>query len=346
MLVGLSGIFIGFGEIIGGATFGIFGSKTIKFGRDPIVLLGFIIHILCFYLIFMNLPAAAPLGDTNDPSFFKNGDPIIQKDDPSFTGSGYVSLAIIYAVFATMNWFAPSILSFMGPKLTMFCGAITYTLFIASFLWPQTWLLYLVSVVVGVGAALIWTGQGNYLTLMSDDATMSRNSGIFWAMMQTSMVFGNLFVFFQFRGQDVIDKHTRMIVFSGLTVVSVIGLVVLLFLPRPGVGAGRADSVGSPTQQLLKSIMLFRTKEMLLLSVTFFYTGPAFALFKFVQSLSAACCFFYSSVITLYWHLVILVVFCTAGTLTFCVVEWGAYRKALLNKPGKNFDVDDETTYP
>jgi hypothetical protein len=62
------------------------------------------------------------------------------------------------------------------------------SLFIASFLWPHTWLLYLVSVVVGLGAALIWTGQGNYLTLMSDDATITRNSGIFWAMLQCRRV--------------------------------------------------------------------------------------------------------------------------------------------------------------
>lgn len=58
-------------------------------------------------------------------------------------------------------------------------------LFIASFLWPQTWLLYSASAMIGVGAAAIWTGQGTYLTLNSDPGTISRNSGIFWAMLQT-----------------------------------------------------------------------------------------------------------------------------------------------------------------
>uniref|UniRef100_A0A6A7FXZ9 UNC93-like protein MFSD11 n=1 Tax=Hirondellea gigas TaxID=1518452 RepID=A0A6A7FXZ9_9CRUS len=405
----------------------------------------------------------------------------IQKEDPSFTGSGYISLAVIYAVFATMNWFTPSILAYLGPKLTMIIGAITYSIFIASFLWPQTWLLYLVSVIVGAGAALIWTGQGNYLTLMSDKTTMSRNSGIFWAMLQTSMVFGNLFVYFKFRGEKTIDQQTRLVVFSALTVVSVIGLLVLMLLPKPSADNGREDQKSSPRAELIKSVKLFQTKEMLLLSVTFLYTGlelsffsgvysaclsftlrfadskmlvglsgifigcgeilggavfgifgsktikfgrdpivllgflvhivcfflifmnvpsvapfgdtydpvyfsggepnavvamlcsfllglgdacfntqiysilgsvysdnsgPAFALFKFTQSLSAACCFFYASVLELHYQLIILVIFCAAGTLTFCMVEWDAYRKENAKKPVTHaYEDDDDKNY-
>ena len=50
----------------------------------------------------------------------------IHKEDPSFNGSGYISLAVVYAVFALANWIAPSILLFLGPKITMFLGAVTY----------------------------------------------------------------------------------------------------------------------------------------------------------------------------------------------------------------------------
>lgn len=56
--------------------------------------------------------------------------------------------------------------------------------FMVSFLWPRTWLLYVASAVLGAGAALIWTGQGTYLSRCSDSANISRNSGIFWAMLQ------------------------------------------------------------------------------------------------------------------------------------------------------------------
>ncbi|KAK8743641.1 hypothetical protein OTU49_001181 [Cherax quadricarinatus] len=399
----------------------------------------------------------------------------IKIENPNFEGSGYTSLAIIYAVFAIFNWLSPSCLSYLGPKVTMIIGGITYAIFIAGFLWPQTVILYLTSVLVGAGAALIWTGQGNYLTLMSTQKTMSRNSGIFWAMLQSSMLFGNLFVFYQFMGKDVIDHHTRTIVFSALTVVGIIGIGIMCLLPKPGAdGSGRADeSLGSPFEALKKSFNLFRTKDMILLSATFFYTGielsffsgvysaclsstlrfpdpkrlvglsgmfigageilgggvfgifgsktvkygrdpivllgylihmvcfflifmnlptespltntkspsflplgqpseviammcsfllgfgdacfntqiysilgtvyednsgPAFALFKFTQSLSAAACFFYSSVFELYWHLAVLVVFATIGTLTFCSVEWRAHRRLKAKPDTTAFD--------
>lgn len=66
-LVGLSGIFIGVGEVFGGVTFGLMGARTAKkIGRDPIVILGFIIHIIAFFLIYLNLPNNANLGDTTD----------------------------------------------------------------------------------------------------------------------------------------------------------------------------------------------------------------------------------------------------------------------------------------
>lgn len=75
-MVGLSGIFIGVGEVSGGIAFGLLGSKiTTKLGRDPIVILGFIVHVLAFFLIFLNLPNYANLGDTSDIGEFSLGMP-------------------------------------------------------------------------------------------------------------------------------------------------------------------------------------------------------------------------------------------------------------------------------
>lgn len=53
----------------GGALFGILGSKTVRYGRDPIILTGFLTQALGFFLIFLNIPDNAPFGDTTDVAF-------------------------------------------------------------------------------------------------------------------------------------------------------------------------------------------------------------------------------------------------------------------------------------
>ena len=76
-------------------------------------------------------------------------------------------------------------------------------------MYPNTFMLYAASVLVGMGAAILWTAQGNFLTMNSDEDTIGKNSGIFWAMYQCSSVIGNTFVFFQFRNHKDIDATTR-----------------------------------------------------------------------------------------------------------------------------------------
>lgn len=216
----------------------------------------------------------------------------ISHDDSSFTGDGYTSLAIIYATLAICNWLAPSIITITGPRGAMIIGGLTYLFFIVTFLFPRTWLLYVASVLIGAGAAAIWTGQGNYLTLNSDADTISRNSGIFWAMLQCSMFFGNLFVFIQFQGKTQIDLATRNVVFGALTGVCAVGIVFLLLL-RPTRRAPALDDAKveivthdteGPMDAFKGALRLFCTKDMLLLSVTFIYTGIELSFFSGVYS--------------------------------------------------------------
>ena len=61
-------------------------------------------------------------------------------------------------------------------------------------------------------------------------------------------------------------------------------------------------------------------------------SAPAFAIFKFVQSTSAAIAFFYSNHMELPYQLLILVIFCVCGTISFCAVEWKTHRMALLKR--------------
>ncbi|XP_075230897.1 UNC93-like protein MFSD11 [Lycorma delicatula] len=212
----------------------------------------------------------------------------IKKDTKDFTGDGYTSLAIIYVVFSVCNWLAPSVISLCGARLSMILGSITYALFIFSFLFPKTWLLYAASALMGLGAAIIWNGQGNYLTLNSDSTTISRNSGIFWALLQCSLFFGNLYVYFAFQGKSEIDRDTRTTVFTVLTVVCCIGVVVIILL-RPAVRADGelvAKDTSSPVEALISAAKMFFTSNMVLLNVVFIYTGLELTFFSGVYSAS------------------------------------------------------------
>merc|ERR1712122_455982 len=71
-LNGMHGIFVGLGEIIGGLGFGIFGHVLVKRGRDPVIVLGYVCNLVAFYLAFINLPASAPLGPTDEAAFISS----------------------------------------------------------------------------------------------------------------------------------------------------------------------------------------------------------------------------------------------------------------------------------
>ena len=191
---------------------------------------------------------------------------------PGFKGEGFTALAVIYASFSLFNWFAPSVVSILGPRITLVVGGVIYSLYIAQIIYPNIYLFYGGALLLGIGAAIIWTAQGNFLTLNSDPSTMSRNSGVFWAMLQMSMLIGNTFVFFAFAGKTDIDKSTRTMVVLVLLSICIVGSLTFLLL-RPTPWATDSATAEGPVQILKSSWRLFWTKQMLLLCVTFFYTG-------------------------------------------------------------------------
>ncbi|XP_016953976.1 UNC93-like protein MFSD11 [Drosophila biarmipes] len=211
----------------------------------------------------------------------------ISQEDDTFKGEGYTSLAIIYLFFSLSNWLAPSFISFTGPRVAMVVGALTYTAFMITFMFPSTVLLYVGSAVLGLGASITWTGQGTYLARCSESTTISRNSGVFWALLQCSMFIGNLFVYYQFQDKTRIDKETRNLVIGVLTVIAILGIVFLAALRFMADNAEHDNELeqkhtgcGQAIYALKSAGQLFLTKKMLLLSMAFFYTGLELSFFS------------------------------------------------------------------
>lgn len=60
---------LGLGEIVGGAAFGLLGSKTASNRRDTIILLGFLLHTAAFISVYFNLPAVASIQTTTSSGY-------------------------------------------------------------------------------------------------------------------------------------------------------------------------------------------------------------------------------------------------------------------------------------
>uniref|UniRef100_A0A8C7G1V5 UNC93-like protein MFSD11 n=1 Tax=Oncorhynchus kisutch TaxID=8019 RepID=A0A8C7G1V5_ONCKI len=153
-------------------------------------------------------------------------------DNDTFTGSGYHSLGIIYGIFSFSNLLAPTVVAIIGPQFTMFFSGILYSGYVAVFITPSTWSFYFTSVLIGIGAAMLWTAQGHFLVENSDASTINRNTGMFWALLQCSMLFGNLYIYFDWNGRIEISDRSRKTIFIGLLVTSVLGTLSFLALRK------------------------------------------------------------------------------------------------------------------
>uniref|UniRef100_A0A665VDZ0 UNC93-like protein MFSD11 n=1 Tax=Echeneis naucrates TaxID=173247 RepID=A0A665VDZ0_ECHNA len=339
----------------------------------------------------------------------------------TFAGSGYHSLGIIYGVFSFSNLLAPTVVTIIGPKLTMFLSGLVYSGYIAVFIIPSTWPFYLTSVLIGVGAAMLWTAQGHFLVENSEASTINRNTGVFWALLQcryaatgTNVRLQLFSLFSQFKLAfhvpsclETILQHLKTktilllspcMAYSGLelsfysgvygtcigataqfgeaakgligisgimvgvgeivgggsfgllcrnnrfrrTSVVFLGMVVhfiafyLIFLTIPD---DAPVVLKTPAQKkpyippsvsiaLLCSFLLglgdscFNTQLYSILGRVYSeHSTPAFAIFKFIQSVFAAVAFFYSGYVLLMWQLLLMIILGFTGTLCFFVVE-------------------------
>ncbi|XP_039973927.1 UNC93-like protein MFSD11 [Xiphias gladius] len=214
-------------------------------------------------------------------------------ENATFTGSGYHSLGIIYGVFSFSNLLAPTVVTVIGPKITMFLSGLLYSGYIAVFIIPSVWSFYLTSVLIGIGAAMLWTAQGHFLVENSEASTINRNTGMFWALLQCSMLFGNLYIYFNWNGRTEISDSSRKNIFLSLLVASILGTLIFLVLRKSHheeemlsdeegrsllstrmMYKHRASTAMQDAKSELKTILqLLKTKTILLLSPCMAYSG-------------------------------------------------------------------------
>ena len=170
-------------------------------------------------------------------------------DDPNL---GFTSLAIIYILFALGNFVSAPIVNRCGVRLSMVLSAGFYALFIASFLKPMEGTILGASAALGVAAAVLWTAQGSFITQCSTDTNRGRNSGIFWAMLQASLLIGNLIGYFLFPDPNTISPENAHFFYLVLFGVAAGGVGILCFLraPRADLSSASFSSVNDSAMSI------------------------------------------------------------------------------------------------
>lgn len=210
----------------------------------------------------------------------------INDDDKSYEVDGHVLLAIVYGFLSFFNLLCPPFLSLFGPRISMIIGSITYTAYIMNFLSETQWAAYLCASLIGIGAALIWTGQGVYLSLNSSKETISRNSGVFWLLLQMSLLVGNLIVYLSLKDMDKIEQSKRTMLLWILSGLCMAGNLVFIIHPAPRTPNDEVRENQNPgvIEALKAAGRLLITKDMMLLCLIFGYTGLHLSLWSGVYS--------------------------------------------------------------
>ena len=182
---------------------------------------------------------------------------------------GYNSLATLYVVFAFSSLFSAWAVRFLEEKASIFLGGVAYELFIAANISPKEWTLLSSAGLLGIGAALIWTGQGSYLSKCSSEKTLATNAGLFFAIFQFNQIIGNLLVGLVFGNHG--SQTFLFALFASMG-----GVALFIFLAIKNVAPKKelpSSSAAKTSLRLLETLKLLGDRKMILLFAPMLYSG-------------------------------------------------------------------------
>ena len=142
-------------------------------------------------------------------------------------GLGNSSLGILYIAAALGIFLAPAAVDELGTRVTMLGGAACYVAYLACLVHIVPDVVLSMSVVIGLGAAVLWVALGEFIKENSDLHSYGRNNGLFWSIFQLNNIVGNLGTYFVF------PLLSNSELFAGFAVVGAVGTAMLAFLRKP-----------------------------------------------------------------------------------------------------------------
>jgi fucose permease len=127
-------------------------------------------------------------------------------DDDGYNNMGRVLFICLYGMFGVTTVFSSFIVKKFGFKKSMFFASLGYAVFesmglliAAKVNMPHAlvWVIEIAGAMLcGVCASVIWVAQGAYVGAVADENSKSELFGLFWALMLSSQIFGNLLITF------------------------------------------------------------------------------------------------------------------------------------------------------
>ncbi|OWZ72512.1 hypothetical protein AYX14_01977 [Cryptococcus neoformans] len=104
--------------------------------------------------------------------------------------------SVLYVLNAFVGVVAGSINNVLGPRLTLFMGALGYVVYVSA-LWVYqvkavAWWLIVSGAIVGAGAGLIWAAQGAIMMSYPLEKDKGRSFSMFWAINNCGSLMGGL----------------------------------------------------------------------------------------------------------------------------------------------------------
>ncbi|XP_018010585.1 UNC93-like protein [Hyalella azteca] len=149
------------------------------------ILKNIIIISTAFFLLFSSFQSMANLQSSINP------------------GSGTIALAVLYAALVVSCAFIPTLLiKKLTVKWTMALCVLGYSSYIAAQFYPRHFTLIPTAIILGLGAAPMWSSKCTYLTQVgkrygeivgeNSEVIITRFFGLFFLFFQSSQVIGNL----------------------------------------------------------------------------------------------------------------------------------------------------------
>ena len=190
------------------------------------------------------------------------------------------SNALLYLMFAVMGYVSGAAFNMFGPRILLSLGGFTYAIYCAcAYLsvahTSLNWLFIISGAVLGVGAALLWTGS-SVVVSYAPEGKRGKYIATFWTIFNLGAMIGGFLQFGLNFNEEQTGGASSLSYFIFVAVMVLGSIVAALFVVSPGEvvkedgSAVEVERPKSPTEELRAVMSVVTDKNMLLLFVLFF----------------------------------------------------------------------------